>query len=142
LKISLDELGIQYFANGENESALSVFENARKIRQQILSSENHQYAMVLNNLACVKFLMDQPKSALAMFQEAKEIQLRVMKSSSTVGLDLIHVGTTLCNMAYMQLHLKFYDEALSSFQEALLVSTNTHIYSHLVKCCQFLQVSS
>ena len=122
MKVTLDELGIQHFADGEYDKALEVFDSARNIRLTVLGPSTFEYAMVLNNIACVEFLINNPKVALEMFQKARDIQLQVMKTSSTVGLHLLQAATTLCNMGYMKLRLRKYEDALSIFEEALLVS--------------------
>jgi tetratricopeptide (TPR) repeat protein len=117
----LDEIGIQLFALQRFDEALDKFRQAKKIRLRWLGSTHPKIAMVLNNIACCNFQMGNHLAALVTFQEARDIQQH--KGGATEGdLDLLHDAITLCNLGYMKLHLKQYEEAQAIFQEALLVS--------------------
>jgi tetratricopeptide (TPR) repeat protein len=124
--ISLDEIGIQYFAREKFSASLEAFQEALRIRALDTDRSGglphaSRMAMVLNNIACCHFQMGQHEDALRTLQEAREI-LNVSTGSSTVAdLDLLHVAITNCNYAYLLLRIKKYDEARSIFEEALLV---------------------
>ena len=119
---SLDEIGIQYFAQNRPEEALNIFEEAKRIRGQALGPTHPKVALVDNNIGCVYFQMRKQDEALASFQTAKDILEDCMGSESTrSNLDLLHVAATLCNLGYMKFRLKHYEEATAVFEDALLV---------------------
>lgn len=119
---SLDEIGIQYFAQNKAEDALAIFEEAKRIRVQALGPDHPKVALVDNNIGCVYFQMKKQEEALASFQTAKDILEDCMGSESTrSNLDLLHVAATLCNLGYMKFRLKHYEEATAVFEDALLV---------------------
>eukprot|EP00978_Attheya_sp_CCMP212_P039183 scaffold201463_cov44-Attheya_sp.AAC.1 len=121
--VSLDEIGIQLFAQEKFEEALTVFNEARIIRTKTLGANHPKVAMVMNNIACCNFQMGDSLAALETFKEARDIQQQslAMGSSAKANLDLLHVATTSCNYGYMHLRLKHYDEAQTIFEENLLV---------------------
>ena len=119
---SLDEIGIQYFAQNKSEDALKIFEEAKRIRVQALGPDHPKVALVDNNIGCVYFQMKEQDEALASFQTAKDILEYCMGSESTrSNLDLLHVAATVCNLGYMKFRLKHYEEATAVFEDALLV---------------------
>lgn len=121
--VSLDELGIQYFARSMFVESLTAFEEARRIRvKQIGGTCNHpKVAMVLNNIACCKFQMKKYDEAIAALLEARDILSNATGLSATDDLDLLHMAITHCNYAYLLVRAKQYEEARSIFEEALLV---------------------
>ena len=144
--VSLDEIGIQYFAREQFAESLQAFEEARRIRSLDRQGNNNnnnninhdsssgggggggclpgdcsKMAMVLNNIACCHFQMGHHDEALRTLQEARDI-LNVSTGTCTVAdLDLLHVAITNCNFAYLLLRNKKYEEARAIFEEALLV---------------------
>jgi tetratricopeptide (TPR) repeat protein len=129
--VSLDEIGIQLFAQEKFEEALTVFNEARTIRTKTLGANHPKVAMVMNNIACCNFQMGDSLAALETFKEARDIQQQslAMGSSAKANLDLLHVATTSCNYGYMHLRLKHYEEAQTIFEENLLVCSES--------CCFF-----
>ena len=123
--VSLDELGIQYFARNMFVESLNAFEEARRIRIKEVGGIDHHHpkvAMVLNNIACCKFQMKKHDEAISTLQEARDILTTNATGASATGdLDLLHVAITHCNYAYLLLRAKRYEEARSIFEEALLV---------------------
>jgi tetratricopeptide (TPR) repeat protein len=120
--LSCDELGIQFFAKGDFEGALSCFKEAHAVRNHLPDAcRRPQQAMVLNNMACCYFQLGDHKKALTLLEEADGIQQRAIGSSAQPDLDLLHVATVICNCGYLKLALKNYDEARSLFEEALLI---------------------
>ena len=119
---SLDEIGIQYFAQNKADDALRVFREAKRIRVQALGADHPKVALVDNNIGCVYFQLKKQDEALASFQTAKDILEECMGSEATrSNLDLLHVAATLCNLGYMKFRLKHYEEATAIFEDALLV---------------------
>ena len=119
---SLDEIGIQYFAQNRPGDALEIFEEAKRIRVQALGPDHPKVALVDNNIGCVYFQMKKQDEALASFQTAKDILEDCMGSESTrSNLDLLHTAASLCNLGYMKFRLKHYEEATAVFEDALLV---------------------
>lgn len=122
--VSLDELGIQYFARSMFDESLKAFEEARRIRVKEVGGSSHhpKVAMVLNNIACCMFQMKNYDEAINTLQEARDILTNATGVSVTADLDLLHVAITHCNYAYLLVRAKKYEEARSIFEEALLVS--------------------
>ena len=119
---SLDEIGIQYFAQNRQEEALETFQEAKRIRVQTLGADHPKVALVDNNIGCVYFQMKRQDESLASFQTARDILEDCMGSESTrSNLDLLHVAATLCNLGYMKFRSKHYEEATAVFEDALLV---------------------
>lgn len=114
--ISLDEIGIQYFAQTNFSKSLLAFHEARRIRHNT-EAEHPKMAMVLNNIACCNFQLAEHEEALQTLQQARSIL-----SEPKADLDLLHVAITHCNYAYLLLRAKQYEQARSIFEEALLVS--------------------
>lgn len=122
--LSWDELGIQFFARGDFEGALTSFREAhavRNVKNDGSSSSHPSVAMVLNNMACCYFQMGDHLKALETLQDADEIQQKAVSSSAQADLDLLHVAIVICNCGYLKLALKKYEEARSLFEEALLI---------------------
>lgn len=121
--ISLDEIGIQYFAREQFAHSLAAFNEARRIRAKEVGGDFHhpKMAMVLNNIACCNFHMGQHDHALKALQEAREIVSDSTGTSTKADLDLLHVAIVQCNYAYLLLRGKMYDDARSIFEEALLI---------------------
>ncbi|CAB9503361.1 Kinesin light chain [Seminavis robusta] len=117
--ISLDEIGIQYFAAERFPASLQAFQEARQIRAPTAHNNPSKMAMVLNNIACCHFQMGQHTQALTTLEEARNI----LKSSAAnaTDLDLLHVAITNCNYAYLLLQAKKYEEARVIFEEELLI---------------------
>lgn len=122
--ISLDEIGIQYFARNMFVESLEAFEEALRIRVKEVGDSSHhpKVAMVLNNIACCNFQMGKHDDALRILQDARDTFSSATGASATADLDLLHVAITHCNYAYLLLRAKKYEEARSIFEEALLVS--------------------
>ena len=119
---SLDEIGIQCFAQEKPDDALRAFLEAKRIRAATLGSDHPKIALVLGNIGCVHFQKRDNESAVAAFQEARDILESCMGSERTrSNLDLLHMATILCNLAYLHFRLKKYDESIATFEDALLV---------------------
>lgn len=143
--LSWDELGIQFFARGDFDGALTSFREAHSVRNGLLQQQQQlqqlqqqqqlepdsgvalspaqhpSVAMVLNNMACCYFQMGNARQALLTLEEADEIQQRAVGSSVQAELDLLHVAIVICNCGYMKLALKQYEDARSLLEEALLI---------------------
>jgi tetratricopeptide (TPR) repeat protein len=145
--LSWDELGIQCFARGDFDGALTSFREAHSVRngllkeQQMMQSQSSHLsrgssssptppaspaqhpsvAMVLNNMACCYFQMGNTRQALLTLEEADEIQQKAVGSSAQAELDLLHVAIVICNCGYLKLALRQYEEARSMLEEALLI---------------------
>lgn len=121
--ISLDEIGIQYFARKMFVESLESFNEARRIRALEVGDNYHhpKMAMVLNNVACCNFQMGYHDDALKTLQEARDILSHATGTTTTADLDLLHVAITHCNYAYLLLRSKKYEEARAIFEDALLV---------------------
>lgn len=119
--LSLDEIGIQLFAQQKFEEALQTFNEVRKIRKSLLKPGDQKVAMVLNNIGCCNFQMGNHLAALVTFQEAVDVLQLQPATQNKSDLDLLHHAMTLCNLGYMKLHLKRYDDAQEVFQEALMI---------------------
>ena len=139
--VSLDELGIQYFARSMFDESLKAFEEARRIRVKEVGGSSHhpKVAMVLNNIACCKFQMKKHDEAIHTLQEARDILTDATGMSVTADLDLLHVAITHCNYAYLLVRAKKYEEARSIFEEALLVSVccSVSVYATFYKSMMF-----
>uniref|UniRef100_A0A7S1ZIR8 Kinesin light chain n=1 Tax=Trieres chinensis TaxID=1514140 RepID=A0A7S1ZIR8_TRICV len=120
---SLVEIGIQRFARSDLEEALTVLAEARKMRSLALGSDHPKVAVALNNEGCVHFQQKNPVAALTRFQEAADALRNAMERGGGMRaeMDLLHVATALCNLAYMKFRMKGYDEATAIFEDALLV---------------------
>ena len=121
--LSWDELGIQFFARGDFDGALTSFREAHSARSSHGedSSRHPRMAMVLNNMACCYFQMGNHPEALKTLLEADEIQQRAIGSSAQDELDILHVAIVICNIGYLKLSLKQYEEGRSLLEEALLI---------------------
>lgn len=126
LQVSLDELGTQYFAQENFHEALKCFGEAKKIRVNSLGVCHPDVAKVLNNIACCNFLVGNYVAAVVTLKEARDIQKSFVGSPAKADLDLLHVATTLCNIGYMQIRLKQYDNARCIFEEALLIQQSVY----------------
>jgi tetratricopeptide (TPR) repeat protein len=123
--LSWDELGIQFFARGDFDGALTSFREAHAVRneqnKQGGTPDHPNVAMVLNNMACCYFQMGNPREALLTLEQAEEIQQKAVGSSAQAELDLLHVAIVICNCGYLKLALKQYEQARSLLEEALLI---------------------
>jgi len=127
--LSWDELGIQFFARGDFDGALTSFREAHSVRSSHHrsrapgdeDSRHPSVAMVLNNMACCYFQMGDYHKALQTLQEADDIQQKAVGSSAQADLDLLHVAIVICNCGYLKLALKQYEGAVSLLEEALLI---------------------
>lgn len=119
--LSWDELGIQFFARGDFDGALTSFREAHAVRSKQSHSPHPSVAMVLNNMACCYFQLGDAPRALQTLQEADEIQQKAIGSSVQAELDLLHVAIVICNCGYLKLALKQYEGARSMLEEALLI---------------------
>lgn len=134
--LSWGELGIQFFARGDFEGALTSFREAHSARSMYKDDDpsgdgrHPSLAMVLNNMACCYFQMGDHRKALQTLQEADEIQQRAVSSSAQADLDLLHVAIVICNCGYLMLALKQYEEARSLLEEALLIQQSVLDDSH------------
>jgi tetratricopeptide (TPR) repeat protein len=123
LQISLDEIGIQLFAQEKFDEALKAFIESRKILSKWYGSSHPRLCMVNNNIACCTFQMGNGVGALLTMNEAREVQrLRNDNSPAKADLDLLYMAILLNNTGYLLVNTKQYDEARASFEEALLVS--------------------
>jgi tetratricopeptide (TPR) repeat protein len=122
----LDELGIQFFAQERFHEAMHIFSESKKIRLLELGGAHPKVAMVLNNVACCHFQLGNHLSALVTLKEARGIQKNAVGPSARGDLDLLHVAITLCNIGYMQIRLKHYEHARSSFDEALMIQQSVY----------------
>lgn len=121
--ISLDEIGIQFFAKSMFVDSLKAFEEARNIREMGIRDSSHdaKVAMLLNNIACCHFQMRNHDDALRILQAARDTLSADTGVTATADLDLLHVAITHCNYAYLLLRAKKYEEARSIFEESLLI---------------------
>mmetsp|Transcript_3737 Transcript_3737/g.4308 ORF Transcript_3737/g.4308 Transcript_3737/m.4308 type:complete len:333 (+) Transcript_3737:82-1080(+) len=114
---TLDEIGIQLFAEKQFEEAMKAFSEAQRIRIKQLGHTHPLVSMVLNNIACCCYSAGNYEQALKNFLEARDIQTKTAQDD----LDLLHVAITLGNAGYVLIQLKRYEEAREQFEEALLL---------------------
>lgn len=121
--VSLDELGIQLFANEKFAEALAVFNESRKILSKWYGSTHPRLCMLLNNIACCTFQIGNTIAATLIMHEARELQRAKSESSGAkVDLDLLHLAILANNYGYLKAQQKHYEEARACFEEAMLVS--------------------
>ena len=119
-------MGIQWFAQEKFEEALKAFEESKTILTHHYGSKHPRLSMVINNIASCQFLMHDIDGALTTMKEAMELQ-RVRNAnndhaSSKSDLDLLYMAILLNNHGYLLVNTKQYEDAQSTFEEALLAS--------------------
>lgn len=125
--LSWSELGIQQFARGDFEGALSSFREAQK---KLPSTSHARASMILNNIACCNFQMGNSDEALKALEEARALQQTSVGAMAQADLDLLHVAVVICNCGYLNLALKRYEEARVLLEEALLIQQSVLGDSH------------
>lgn len=121
---SLDELAIQHFVLGNYPEAVQVLQRAHEIRRQ----HNTDISITLNNLGCCFFQRKDRTQALETLRQAR-IFLQsnpIMKSD----IDILHKAIVMCNIGYLLLCEKQYDDARSILEEALLIQQSVLPSSH------------
>lgn len=124
--LSLGQIGIQQFSQGQFQEALVSFQEAHKIHV----ASNHPFEAILNNIACCEFQLGNHKKAARTLQEAREIQRKSQVSTAQADLDLLHVATMITNHGYLLLAMKQYEEARALFQEGLLIQESVLSSDH------------
>jgi len=67
-----------YFSQGKYEQALPLYQEALKIREQVLGKQHPDYAGSLNNLATLYYSQGEVDKALPLFEQAVEIFVKVL----------------------------------------------------------------
>eukprot|EP00538_Stauroneis_constricta_P006794 CAMPEP_0119549306 /NCGR_PEP_ID=MMETSP1352-20130426/3046_1 /TAXON_ID=265584 /ORGANISM="Stauroneis constricta, Strain CCMP1120" /LENGTH=406 /DNA_ID=CAMNT_0007594839 /DNA_START=104 /DNA_END=1324 /DNA_ORIENTATION=+ len=135
LAISLDELGIQYFARERFEDALSSFGESRRIKAKEFGQFHPKVVMSLNNIACCNYQMGNLKTASMNLEEANAVAERNIDQNpgaAKANSDLLHRAILLNNLGYLKLSLKQYEDARPLFEEALLIQQSVlgDAYNH------------
>jgi len=94
------------------ERALPLYQEALKIREQVLGKLHPSYAQGLNNLASLYYSQGQYEQALPLLQEASEIWGQVL------GKEHPSYAQSLNNLAALYRAQGQYEEALPLYQEA------------------------
>lgn len=125
--LSLDEIGIQLFAQKEMQPALHAMNDSRKIAATTTAS--YYRVMILNNQACVHLNVGNHVAAMLTLREARDLWMQQQQPPQPQdddvqagSIDLLHRAITLGNLGYCLIQLKQYEEARSILEETLLVS--------------------
>ena len=121
--VSLDQLGIQLFANERYKEALAAFVESKNILQK----NNRSSCMLQNNIACCHFLMGNLEEASGMMEQALELQTHTNNSNPPQSdLDLLQMVFVLNNYGYLKVSQKQYDEASKHFEQATSILGDAH----------------
>lgn len=134
-------------------SALASFHEALRIRRKALGVKHPLVIRLLNNIGCAFFEMDKLDEAKVSFDEALSVQRDLLKDNNFSrgddladdeqrgnGLDLeernleadpkeannmlLSIALTLCNLGSIHLRWGMYEESLTFYEDALMVSTH------------------
>jgi tetratricopeptide (TPR) repeat protein len=123
IAVSLDEIGIQFFAKERYGEALVAFYESLDIISKSFGPLHPRMCMLKNNIACCNFVMGTGEQASMGMKQALEIQQQKNNAnpSAKYDLDLLHMAIVLNNSGYVKVKANQYDEAMADFEEALLV---------------------
>jgi len=133
IAVTLNEMGIAYFASGQYEDALKVFTDVLSIWENIDGDESYEMTRVLNNIGCTYFVLNELNAALEAMSEALEIQRSFLIESvvkkidcskqivAAVNLSLLGVSETMCNMAHLFFFMKSMEEVKFLLDQAALI---------------------
>jgi tetratricopeptide (TPR) repeat protein len=99
--------------------SLPLVQQALKIAEQVLESDDSNLAMFLNNLALVHEDQKQYEQALLLYQRALKIR------EKAYGPDDLSVAESLTDLGFLCSSLKWYEEALLLHQRALKIKEKT-----------------
>ena len=130
--------------------ALTSFQEALRIRRKAVGVKHPLVIRLLNNIGCAYFEMNKLDDAKVSFDEALAVQRDLLKDKNFSkggvndeeqqdnGLDLeernleadpkeannmlLSIALTLCNLGSIHLRWGMYDESLTFYEDALMVS--------------------
>merc|ERR1719375_291368 len=104
---------------GDNEKALHLYGEAKKIQAKALGTNHPDYATILNNMAGLYKWMGDYDLAERMYEETKKIR------AAAFGVESPDYATTLNNMAAMYTAMAYFDKAEPLFEEAKAIRAKT-----------------
>jgi len=122
--VSLSQLGIAYMDLRQYEQSLEAFRRALKIREDHFGCHHVKVAKILNNMGCVLFEMGELSDSESAFKEALEIHrvlLTSAENSTNADSTLLSIASTQCSIGSIQLTRKEFNDAISAFDEALVL---------------------
>jgi tetratricopeptide (TPR) repeat protein len=110
-----NKIGCLYIINGNYAQALSLFEQALQIRQEVLGEKHPDTAESLNNIAGVYDSQGHYAKALPLYEQALQIQKEVLGEKHT------DTAISLNNIAILYYNQSNYAQALPLFEEVLQI---------------------
>ena len=135
--------------------ALQDFEEARrdlrnalvlaraKFEEDSLSCRR-QLAEIINNIACLSYICDEPKHVLPLLQESLEIQMEISNHSLYIGskfasqTSALNMTVTKANMGFLALVSRNIPQAVEFFEAAAKVGAIFFSKSLGFQSCRFL----
>ena len=122
---SLSELGIVHYAREDFNESLASFRVAMQIYSKASDSpeRSKRICSLLNNIGCVHYSMGKVATSLSTFNECLGLQRSFMGrlTGDTMNKVLYNMSITLCNTGIVTSKQGDLDNALSLFEEGLMV---------------------
>jgi tetratricopeptide (TPR) repeat protein len=122
---SLSELGIVHYAREDFNESLASFRTAMQIYSKASDSpeRSKRICSLLNNIGCVHYSMGKVATSLSTFNECLGLQRSFMGrlTGDTMNRVLYNMSITLCNTGIVTSKQGDLDNALSLFEEGLMV---------------------
>jgi tetratricopeptide (TPR) repeat protein len=112
---TLSLIGVLYYQMHSNGKALSVYQEALRIRRDMHGDDHLDVASTINSIGLVLFKMDLHEYALQSFQEGARIRRKCL------GPDHRDVATVYYNIGTVYLETGDDDEALTYYRETLRI---------------------
>ena len=112
----------------DRKAAIDCYEEALKIRRQIVSLDDFELALILHEYADLLCMNNEYITALPFFEES----LRIQKLNN--GLKDEHVAKTLLRIAEVYVQLGNYDSSLVPIEQILLIGRSLGYTVHLGSC--------
>ena len=111
----LNKLGNLCYEMKDHEAALAYYQDGLKVEKRIFQCNHPHIIITLTNMAHIYKNRGEHTLALSAYRQVHERQQKAFGESSA------ECAMTLSSIGLMQYHLKFYDEAFESYQEALRI---------------------
>jgi len=125
---SLVEMGIVYLSMKKYDNALDVLNEALDLREWEVSQSRDSkkqllVAKILNNIGCVYYEYGDMRAARKTLNEALKIQEEILGAEQDPAAEpgLLGMASTMCNVGYVCLSRRKYDDAMVMFEEALAI---------------------
>lgn len=117
-------LALVYFALGQNDKALSMFEEIAALDKESFGEDHIYYANSLINMGTVLVALDRDEEAIENYKKAQEIIER------SLGKDNAYFTATLNNKGFAYRKTKRYQQSLEMYQQALALQKKMYGVKH------------